>query len=98
MDKFSDRQYVIDAGKPQITGAKQHFWDNLETKADRSRLNLDAAQNIINSSRLTLYQADKSAIKFISDDGYTVINVKKEVITAVPEKIRKKYRDYLEGK
>lgn len=98
MDKFSDRQYVIDVGKPQITGAKQHFWDNLETKADRSRLNLDAAQNIINSSRLTLYQADKSAIKFISDDGYTVINVKKEVITAVPEKIRKKYRDYLEGK
>ena len=61
-------------------------------------MNLDAAQNIINSSRLTLYQADKSAIKFISDDGYTVINVKKEVITAVPEKIRKKYRDYLEGK
>ena len=97
-DKFSDRQYVVDVGKPRITGAKQHFWDNLETKADRANLNLDAAQDIIDSSRLTLYQVDKSAIKFVSDNGYTVINMKKEVITVVPEKIRKKYRDYLEGK
>lgn len=97
-DKFSDRQYVIDVGKPRITGAKQHFWDNLETKTDRANLNLDAAQDIIDSSRLTLYQVDKSAIKFVSDNGYTVINMKKEVITVVPEKIRKKYRDYLEGK
>ena len=97
-DKFSDRQYVVDVGKPRITGAKQHFWDNLETKADRANLNLDAAQDIIDSSILTLYQVDKSAIKFVSDNGYTVINMKKEVITVVPEKIRKKYRDYLEGK
>lgn len=61
-------------------------------------MNLDAAQDIINNSRLTLYQTDKSAIKFLSDNGYTVINMKKEVITVVPEKLRKKYRDYLEGK
>lgn len=97
-DKFSDRQYIIDVGKPQISGAKQHFWDNLDTRPDRSGLNLDAAQDIINNSRLTLYQTDKSAIKFLSDNGYTVINMKKEVITVVPEKLRKKYRDYLEGK
>ena len=96
--KFSERQYVIDVGKPKIAGAKQHFWDNLETRADRSGLNLEAAQGIINNSRLTLYQTDKDAIKFLSDNGYTVINMRKEVITVVPEKLRKKYRDYLEGK
>lgn len=96
--KFSDRQYVIDVGKPKITGAKQHFWDNLETRPDRSGLNLEAAQGIIDNSRLTLYQTNNETIKFLADNGYTVINVKKEVITVVPEKLRKKYRDYLEGK
>ena len=97
-DKFSEQQYVIDAGRPKISGARQHFWDNLESRPDRSNLNLEAAQGIIDNSKLTLYQSDKMAIKFISDTGYTAINMKKEVITVVPEKLRKKYRDYLEGK
>ena len=97
-DKFSDRQYVIEVGQPRISGARQHFWDNLDAQPDRSGLNLDAAQGIIDSSKLTLYQTDKGTMKFISDDGYTVINIEKEVITVVPEKLRKKYRDYLEGK
>lgn len=97
-DKFSERQYVIDAGKPKISGTRQHFWDNLERKVDRSGLNIEAAQRIIDNSKLTLYQTNKMALKFISDEGYTVVNMKKEVITVVPEKLRKKYRDYLEGK
>ena len=37
-------------------------------------------------------------IPFLSDKGYVVINMKKEAVTVVPEKLRKKYRDYLEGK
>lgn len=96
--RFSDRQYVIDVGKPQITGAKQHFWDNLETKVDRSGLNLDAAQNIIDNNRLTLYQTDRQTLKFLADNGYVMLNMKNEIVTVVPEKLRKKYRDYLEGK
>lgn len=97
-DKFSDRQYAIEVGKPQISGAKQHFWDNLNTRPDRSSLNLDAAQDIINNSRLTLYQTDRQTLKFLADNGYVMLNTKKEVVTVVPEKLRKKYRDYLEGK
>lgn len=97
-DRFPDRQYVIDVGKPQITGAKQHFWDNLETKADRGDLNLDAAQNIIDNNRLTLYQTDRQTLKFLADNGYVMLNMKNEIVTVVPEKLRKKYRDYLEGK
>lgn len=97
-DKFSDRQYVIDVGKPQISGAKQHFWDNLENRPDRSSLNLDSAQDIINNSRLTLYQTDRQTLKFLADNGYVMLNTKNEIVTVVPEKLRKKYRDYLEGK
>ena len=96
--KSSERQYVIDVGKPKIAGAKQHFWDNLETRADRSGLNLEAAQGIINNSRLTLYQTDRQTLKFLADNGYVMLNTKKEIVTVVPEKLRKKYRDYLEGK
>lgn len=97
-DKFSDRQYVIDVGKPQISGAKQHFWDNLENRPDRSSLNLETAQDIINNSRLTLYQTDRQTLKFLADNGYVMLNTKNEIVTVVPEKLRKKYRDYLEGK
>lgn len=96
--RFSDRQYVIDVGKPQISGAKQHFWDNLETRVDRSGLNLDAAQNIIDNNRLTLYQTDRQTLKFLAVNGYVMLNMKNEIVTVVPEKLRKKYRDYLEGK
>lgn len=97
-DKFSERQYVIDVGTPKIAGAKQHFWDNLETRSDRSGLNLEAAQGIIDNSKLTLYQTARQTIKFLADNGYVMLNTKKEIVTAVPEKLRKKYRDYLEGK
>lgn len=97
-DKFSERQYVIDVGTPKIAGAKQHFWENLETRSDRSGLNLEAAQGIIDNSKLTLYQTERQTIKFLADNGYVMLNTKKEIVTAVPEKLRKKYRDYLEGK
>lgn len=97
-DKFSDRQYVIDVGKPQISGTKQHFWDNLETRPDRNGLNLDTAQDIINNSRITLYQTDRQTLKFLADNGYVMLNTKNEIVTVVPEKLRKKYRDYLERK
>ena len=97
-DKFSERQYVIDAGKPKVSGARQHFWDNLENRPDRSNLNLEVAQGIIDNSKLTLYQSDRQLLKFLSDNGYVMLNMKKEIVTAVPEKLRKKYRDYLEGK
>lgn len=97
-ERFSDRQYVIDVGKPQIAGVKQHFWDNLEMRADRSGLNLDAAQNIIDNNRLTLYQTDRQTLKFLAVNGYVMLNMKNEIVTVVPEKLRKKYRDYLEGK
>ena len=61
-------------------------------------MNLEAAQGIIDNSKLTLYQTERQTIKFLADNGYVMLNTKKEIVTAVPEKLRKKYRDYLEGK
>lgn len=96
--KFSERQYEVDAGKPIVFGVRQHFVDNLKSKSDRADLNIEKAQDIINNSRLTLYQTDKRSLKFIADKGYVVINMKSEIVTAVPEKMRNKYKKYLEGK
>lgn len=94
-DRFSAGQYVVDVGKPKITGVRQHVLDNLAERPDRKGLNEEAAQRIIDNSRLTLYQADRQNLKFLSDEGYVIINVNREVVTIVPEKLRKKYRDYL---
>lgn len=94
-DRFSAGKYVVDVGKPKITGVRQHVLDNLAERPDRKGLNEEAAQRIIDNSRLTLYQANKKTLKFIADDGYVTVNMDREVVTIVPEKLRKKYRDYL---
>lgn len=96
--KFSDKQYVVDAGKPVISGATGHFEENLQTRPDRAGLHMEEAQRIINSSKLTLYQPGRETLKFLADSGYAVIGMKGQLVTVVPEKLRKKYRDYLEGK
>ncbi len=98
VEQFSPKQYVVKVAPPKLSGVRQHVLENEQFRPDRKGLNLESAQNIIDNSKLALYQSDKGTIKFLSDKGYAVINMKKEVITIVPEKLRKKYRDYLEGK
>lgn len=96
--QFSPNQYVVELKAPTISGVTQHFLDNLSTKPDRFNLTVDVAQSIIDKNVLALWQTQKKTIKFLSYDGYAVLNIQKKLITAVPEKLRKKYRDYLEGK
>lgn len=96
--KFSSRQYQVQLDPPQISGVTDHFANNLTMKPDRSALTIEASQSIINNSRLVLYQTDRNTLKFLADSGYVVLSVDGKVVTAVPEKLRKKYRDYLEGK
>ena len=45
-----------------------------------------------------MYQTDRQTLKFLADNGYVMLNTKNEIVTVVPEKLRKKYRDYLERK
>ena len=96
--KFSSRQYQVQLDPPQISGVTDHFANNLTMKPDRSALTIEASQSIINNSRLVLYQTDRNTLKFLADNGYVVLSVDGKIVTAVPEKLRKKYRDYLEGK
>lgn len=96
--KFSSRQYQVQLDPPQISGVTDHFANNLTMKPDRSALTIEASQSIINNSRLVLYQTDRNTLKFLADSGYVVLSVDGKIVTAVPEKLRKKYRVYLEGK
>ena len=50
----------------------------------------------MNNAKLTLYQDDKFTMKFLAEDGYAVLNFDYELVTAVPQKWRKKYDQYLE--
>ena len=83
---------------PQISGVTDHFAKNLALKPDRAALTIESSQRIINNSRLVLYQTDRNTLKFLADNGYVVLSADGKIVTAVPEKLRKKYRDYLEGK
>lgn len=56
------------------------------------------AQGIIENRKLVLWQAKSQTLKIISDDGYVVLNLQGRLITVVPEKLRRKYKDYLERK
>lgn len=96
--KFSSRQYQVQLDPPQISGVTDHFAKNLTMKPDRAALTIEASQSIINNSRLVLYQTDRNTLKFLADNGYVVLSVDGKIVTAVPEKLRKKYRGYLEGK
>lgn len=95
--QFSEKQYHVKLDSPQITGTTQHFTENLSGKSDRAGLTIEAAQGIINNSRMILYQTDRRTLKFLADTGYAVVNLQGKLITVVPEKLRKKYKDYLEG-
>ena len=96
--QFSPKEYVVKLDPPTISGVTQHFSDNLMNRPDRAGLTVEAAQSIINNSKLVLYQPSNSTLKFLSGNGYSVLNMQGKIVTAVPEKLRKKYRDYLEGK
>ena len=98
VDQFSPREYVVKLDPPSISGVTQHFAENLMNRPDRADLTIEAAQSIINSSKLVLYQPSNITLKFLSDNGYVVLNMQRKMVTAVPEKLRKKYRNYLGGK
>ena len=96
--RFSPKEYVVKLDLPTIAGIRGHFGENLRSRSDRAGLTVSVAQSIINDSKLVLYQSDRGTLKFLSDNGYVILNMSNEAVTAVPEKLRGKYRRYLEGK
>lgn len=96
IQRISDKEIIVDAGKPVITGMRVHAVENLANKPDRVGMTQEQAQAFVDSAKLTLYQQDKSTLKFMAQNGYAVLNFKNELVTAVPQKWRKKYDQYVE--
>ncbi|WP_417403446.1 phage minor capsid protein [Hominenteromicrobium sp.] len=94
--RINRKEIIVDAGKPKIVGMRVHAAENLTTKADRAQMSLEQAQLFVNNAKLTLYQDDKFTMKFLAEDGYAVLNFDYELVTAVPQKWRKKYDQFLE--
>ena len=76
---------------------KELVMPSLYEKADRAGMTLEQAQGFVDHARLTLYQQNRETIKFLANDGYAVINLDHELVTAVPQKWRKKYDKYVGG-
>ena len=96
IQRISDKEIIVDAGKPVITGMRVHAVDNLINKPDRAGMTQEQAQTFVDSAKLTLYQQDRKNLKFLAQNGYSILNLNHELVTAVPQKWRKKYDQYLE--
>ena len=96
IQRISDKEIIVDAGKPVITGMRVHAAENLANKPDRVGMTQEQAQTFVDSAKLTLYQQDRKNLKFLAQNGYSILNLNHELVTAVPQKWRKKYDQYLE--
>lgn len=93
--RISGSEIIVDAGKPTIAGERNHAVLNCETKPDRAEMTIDKAQCFVNNAKLTLYQEDRNTLKFLADTGYAILNLDHHLVTAVPQKWRRKYDKYL---
>ena len=56
----------------------------------------EKAQELVDNAKIVVFRKSNRTFKHIATDGYSVINNKQEVVTAVPQKWRKKYDKYIE--
>ena len=97
IQRISGAEIIIDAGKPKISRMRQHAIENLLTRPDRNNMTIERAQEIVDNAMLTLYQIDRENIKFLAQEGYAILNLRNELVTAVPQRWRKKYNKYIGG-
>lgn len=95
VSQINEREFIVDAGAPIIKNPTIHALKNLQEKRSRENMTVETAQGFVDGAKLTLYQADRKTLKFLADSGYAVLNLENELVTAVPQKWRKKYDKYL---
>ncbi|ENZ33302.1 SPP1 gp7 family phage head morphogenesis protein [Clostridium butyricum 60E.3] len=95
VDKISDKLYSVKNYRPDIKEMTQHAKDNLESKSDRSSMTADKAKEFIDNAKLVIFDSQRKTMKFIAEDGYSVLNFDNVLVTAVPQKWRNKYNKYL---
>lgn len=91
VDKISDKLYSVKNYRPDIKEMTQHAKDNLESKSDRSSMTADKAKEFIDNAKLVIFDSQRKTMKFIAEDGYSVLNFDNVLVTAVPQKWRNKY-------
>ena len=94
--RISEKEIIVSAGAPKIVSESAHAAENRAVKTDRADMTAERAQSFVDSAKLTLYQPERQTLKFMAEDGYAVLNFDHKLVTAVPQKWRKKYDDYLE--
>lgn len=94
-DKISDKLYSVKNYRPDIKDMTQHAKDNLQNKSDRSSMTADKAKEFIDKAKLVIFDSQRKTIKFMAEDGYSVLNFDNVLVTAVPQKWRNKYNKYL---
>ena len=95
VQKINEKEFVVETSKPKIKKLTQHALDNLNSKPDRKSMTIETAQNFVDNSNLTLYNTKSVTIKYLSENGYSVLNFDNDLVTAVPQKWRNKYNKYL---
>lgn len=93
--RISTTEIVVDAGRPTISGMTKHAMDNLINKSDRADMTIEQAQIFVDRAKLTLFQVGSNSLKFLAEEGYAALNFESILITAVPQKWRKKYDKYI---
>ena len=95
IEKINDKQYVVKNYNPKLEVMTQHAKDNLRNKSDRIDMTIENAQKFIDNAKIVIYESNRKTVKFISKDGYSALNLRNELVTAVPQKWRNKYNKYI---
>ena len=95
VQRISPTEIIVNAGKPKISKMTSHAEKNLAEKPDRAEMTQEKAQAFVDGAKLTLYQENRGTLKFLSQDGYALLSLEHRLVTAVPQKWRKRYDKYL---
>ncbi|WP_018592612.1 phage minor capsid protein [Terrisporobacter glycolicus] len=95
VQRINEKEVIVKLDKPNITGVREHIYDNMKVKEDRKNMTPSKGQEFVDNAKLVLYQELNETIKFLADKGYTVLNLDYELVTIVPQKWRNKYNKYI---
>lgn len=94
---ISPKEIIVNVPLAKVNGTTKHYRDNLKNRADRKSLTMDECKKVVNSAKLVLYDSTRDNLKFFTKDAYVILNFDGYIVTAVPQKWRKKYDKYLGG-
>lgn len=95
VERINPKEVIVKTESPQLVKMTKHAKENLDTRLDRADMTLETAQSFIDQAKLVVYQPNNNTLKYLSDNGYAVVNMEGDLVTAVPQKWRKKYDPFV---